>query len=35
MEFINPVSKGNSAEFGVLTATVYANRGLSNTHGGL
>ena len=35
MEFINPVSKGNGQEFGDLTATVYANRGLSNTHGGL
>ena len=35
MEFINPVSKGNGANFGDLTATVYANRGLSNTHGGL
>ena len=35
MEFINPVSKGNGVNFGDLTATVYANRGLSNTHGGL
>ena len=35
MEYINPVSKGNGTNFGDLTSTIYANRGLSNAHGGL
>ena len=32
---LNIIQKGNAFEFGDLLATVYSNRGLSNSHGGL